>query len=296
MNMFTSPTALLPALDHISLEFDATERTFWALMHASAAQQERPCCSLPIIEDGIAIQEFVANYAANTRDGRSYLVLGSQSKAYSLGGDLALFVRCIREQDRETLLKYALRCVDAVHGFQDVAPSVHTIALIQGDALGGGLEVALSCNTIIAERNAMLGFPEVLFNLFPGMGAYSLLCRRMPAQQAKRMVLDGNLWTAEEMHARGVVDVLVEPGQGPAAVRELVRRQRNAGRAADVVDGIHARASKVPLEELQDITTRWVDAAMQLEDRSLKVIERILRAQAKNFACGEGEARLAKAS
>lgn len=283
MNMFTSPTALLPSLSHIGVDFDPSERIFWGLMHASPEQQERPCCSLPIIEDGLALQDFVANYAANAREGRSYLVLGSNAKVYSLGGDLKLFVRCIREQDRKTLLDYALRCVDAVYGFQDVADGVHSIALVQGDALGGGLEVALSCNTVIAERGALMGFPEVLFNLFPGMGAYSLLCRRMPAHQAKRMVLDGNLRTAEEMYERGLVDVLVDKGEGVAAVRDFVRSQRNAGRAATVVDSIHAKQSKVPLAELRDITTQWVDAALKLEDRSLKVIERILRAQAKNF-------------
>jgi DSF synthase len=48
---------------------------------------------------------------------------------------------------------------------------VTTIALVQGDALGGGFETALSSNVLIAERSAKLGFPEILFNLFPGMGA-----------------------------------------------------------------------------------------------------------------------------
>jgi len=45
-----------------------------------------------------------------------------------------------------------------------------TISLAQGDALGGGFEAALSCSVIIAERRARFGFPEVMFNLFPGMG------------------------------------------------------------------------------------------------------------------------------
>ncbi len=287
MNMFTSPATLLPSLSHIGVEFDAHDRTFWGLMHASKEQQLRPCCSLPIIEDGITLQEFVANYTAHTRQGRTYLVLGSQAKVFNLGGDLKLFVRCIREQDRETLLAYALRCVDAVYGFQDVGEGVHTIAMIEGDALGGGLEVALSCNTVVAERGTTLGFPEVLFNLFPGMGAYSLLCRRMPAHQARRLVLDGNLRSAEEMYELGIVDVLVDKGQAPNAVRDLIRREHKYGRAADVVDGIHARASKVPLEELRDVTTRWVDAAMRLEDRALKVIERVIRAQSRNFGGDE---------
>ena len=48
-----------------------------------------------------------------------------------------------------------------------------TISLVQGDALGGGFEAALCGDIIIAEKQARFGFPEVLFNLFPGMGAYN---------------------------------------------------------------------------------------------------------------------------
>src|SRR3972149_4441233 len=58
-------------------------------------------------------------------------------------------------------------------------PTLTTISLVQGDALGGGFETALSSDVIIAEQSAAMGLPEVLFNLFPGMGAYSLLTRRI---------------------------------------------------------------------------------------------------------------------
>ena len=63
---------------------------------------------------------------------------------------------------------------------------VRTIALVQGDALGGGMELALSCHTIVAEEGVGMGLPEVLFGLFPGMGAYSFLCKRVSPQLAER--------------------------------------------------------------------------------------------------------------
>ena len=97
-----------------------------------------------------------------------------------------------------------------------------TIALIQGDALGGGFEFALSCDYIVAEKQAKLGFPEILFNLFPGMGAYTFLSRRVGVAKTEEMLRTGQIYSAEELHALGIVDFLVEEAQGEAKVKELI--------------------------------------------------------------------------
>ena len=102
--------------------------------------------------------------------------------------------------------------------------SMTTISLIQGEALGGGFESALSSNVIIAERRARMGFPEILFNLFPGMGAYSLLSRRLGMKRAEDMIFSGRIYTAEELHEMGVVDLLVEDGTGETAVCRVAVR------------------------------------------------------------------------
>ena len=148
-------------LKHIRASFDADQNVYWAHMHSSPVQQLKPCCSSEIIDDGIAYQKFLGRSAFSRRSSqadvpaRTYFVLASDAAVYNLGGDLALFIEAIRLKNKEALLKYALKCVEAVHGFQDIADGqVHSIALVQGDALGGGLEVALSCNTLIAERGA----------------------------------------------------------------------------------------------------------------------------------------------
>lgn len=106
-----------------------------------------------------------------------YYVQGSSIPGiYNMGGDFAFMKECVARNDRAALKRYAFDCVESVHriltGFE--TPIV-SIALIQGDALGGGFEGALCCNTIIAERSSRMGFPEILFNTFPGMGAYSIL-------------------------------------------------------------------------------------------------------------------------
>ena len=81
-------------------------------------------------------------------------------------------------------------------------------------------------DVIIAERGAKFGFPENIFGLFPGMGAYSLVARRVGAAFAEEMMLGGRIYTAEEMKDVGLVHILAEPGQGLAEAREYIQRSK----------------------------------------------------------------------
>ena len=134
----------------------------------------------------------VALRDAQRRPGQlRHVVLASDADAFNLGGDLELFGRLIRAGNREPLLAYARRCIEGVHAIHNsLGGDVRTIALVQGDALGGGLELALACQTIVAEEGVTMGLPEVLFGLFPGMGAYSLLSRRVSPKRAEEMMLN----------------------------------------------------------------------------------------------------------
>jgi DSF synthase len=97
---------------------------------------------------------------------------------YNLGGDLALFRGAIGNRDRQLLVEYGEKCIDNVFGWATgFGQGVTTLSLVQGEALGGGLESALAASVLIAEESSRMGFPEILFNLFPGMGAYSLLAQ-----------------------------------------------------------------------------------------------------------------------
>jgi enoyl-CoA hydratase/carnithine racemase len=120
-----------------------------------------------------------------------HLVLASDADAFNLGGDLDVFSALIRARDADGLLRYARSCIDGVYRFhRGLNGDFRTIALLQGDALGGGLEMALSCHTIVAEEGVGMGLPEVLFGLFPGMGAYNFLSRRVSPQLAERIILE----------------------------------------------------------------------------------------------------------
>src|SRR5262249_11115027 len=141
-------------------------------------------------------------------------------------------------------------------------PGLITISLVQGDALGGGFEAALASDVIIAEEQAKLGLPEILFNLFPGMGAYSLLARRIGSRLAEEMILSGNLYSATKLQEMGLVDVVAPKGNGELAVFDYVQKvdKRRNGVAATY----NARKNVFPVsyDELIRVTTVWVDAAL----------------------------------
>lgn len=208
---------------------------------------------------------------------------------FNLGGDLELFCQLIRRGDREGLMAYARQCVRGVHAFHvGIDAGAHSIALVQGDALGGGFEAALSCHTIVAEEGALMGLPEVLFDLFPGMGAYSFLCKRIAPRQAEKLMLEGNVFAAEELYKMGLVDVLAPKGQGMDAVDEVIRANRRIPHARAAMHRVRDMAQPVTLQEMMDITEVWVDTALRLGEKSLRTMERLVRAQYRRqgAACG----------
>ena len=267
----------------IRTEDSADGAAHWLFMHADAATGIRPCCRKDMLDEMWSYMAAITRSPAERHNGTlRHFVLASDAVAYNLGGDLDLFTRLIREGNRDLLLNYAQRCVEGVHHLHTgFGGDVRSIALIQGDALGGGLEMALACHTIVAEEGSGLGLPEVLFGPFPGMGAYSFLCRRVSPHLAEKIILDGRVYSAEEMHAMGVVDVLVKKGEGRAAVEELIRQQQRTPQSYLAMNAARAIAQPVSYDELLEITKVWVDSALALGDRSLRTMDRLIKAQTR---------------
>src|SRR5690606_24119069 len=105
------------------------------------------------------------------------------------------------------------------------------------------------------------------------------LCRRVSPRLAERMILEGEVYSSEEMHRLGVVDVLVPRGEGEAAVHELIRRHQRAPHAYLAMNAVRGIGQPVSCEELLRITEVWVDTALALDAKSLRTMERIVRAQ-----------------
>jgi len=210
-------------------------------------------------------------------------VLGSRAPGvFCFGGDLALFQRMIRDGDREGLVRYGHRCCDILHRNHRALdlPAI-TVGLVEGAALGGGFEALLSFDYIIAERGATFGLPEVMFGLFPGMGAHAFLTRKLGTAMAERLIQSNETFTAEQMHKLGIVHHLAENGEGLAACRDFIKK--SARRHAGLVNARRAMRIAAPLtiDELKRITELWADAALQLREQDLKVMSRLAAAQTR---------------
>ncbi len=277
------PAAIVAGQDYSDLDVTISEedRAFWCFMKPRG----RPSFTLPLLRDLSHMQALIdALFRATPRDADApfdYFVLGSRARGvFNLGGDLTLFAQKIRAGDRDALRAYAQACVTIGYAnYTGWGHGVVTIALIQGDALGGGLEAPLSCDVMVAERQARFGLPEILFNLFPGMGAYTYLSRRMGMVKAEEMILSGRLYTAAEMHALGVVDILVDPGEGERAVRDYIARTRSRQRAQSAIYKVRRRVMPIDIAELRDVADLWVDTALSLTDQDLRRMARIASAQ-----------------
>lgn len=268
-------------------EFEPATKTVWGYFNPRGTA----CFSLGLLKDVRAHDEALAANGGQVEVGgqmcrADYYVLGSRTpQVFNLGGDLALFVLLIKARDRDALAHYAKLCIDdlypRIRNF--FCPTLTTISLVQGDALGGGFECALSSDVIVAEENAQLGLPEILFNLFPGMGAYSLLSRRIGMRAAEALILSGSVLSAKRLHEMGVVDVLAPVGEGDSAVRQWIAsnaRRRNGMQAV-----YQARQCVQPItrQELDSVADLWVDAALRLEERDLRMMGRLVRSQARRM-------------
>ncbi len=98
------------------------------------------------------------------------------------------------------------------------------IAAVHGFALGGGCELALSCDVIIADETAVFGLPETTVGLVPGCGGTQLLARRAGPGRAAEMIFSGRHVAAAEAAAMGLADRLVPAGAARAKALELAAR------------------------------------------------------------------------
>ena len=264
-------------LAELDILYQAESAALWTFMRPAG----RPSFTPPMLRDFEEWQRLIGENFGPGQVPLRYLVLGSRAPGvFCFGGDLQLFERLIRNRDRDGLARYGYRCVEILHrNMHSLDLPMLTIGLVQGAALGGGFEALLSFDYIVAERDATFGFPEILFGLFPGMGAHALLSRKLGSAMADRLIVSNQTFTAEEMYEFGLVHHLAERGEGVAACQEFIRKSER--RHPGLVNARKAMKLTHPigLSELKRIVDLWADAALQLSDGDLKVMSRLTRAQ-----------------
>jgi len=245
--------------------------------------QGRPSFTPPMLQDFENWQRLISEGFGTDKVPLRYLVLGSRAPdVFCFGGDLELFQQLIRSGDRDGLVRYGHRCCSILHrNINTLGIPMLTVGLVQGAALGGGFEALLSFDYIVAEKTATFGLPEIMFGLFPGMGAHALLSRKLGSAMADRLIVSNETYTAEQMYELGIVHHLAEPGDGVNACRDFIKKseRRHAGLVGSRKAMKHSW--RLELDELNRITEMWADTALELREQDLKVMNRLTTAQAR---------------
>lgn len=260
-------------LSQISAYYEEGRNTMWMLLRA----HPRPCFNFALIEDVMTLMQA----AKDSHLPFDFWITGSMSpNIFNVGGDLSFFADAIKHRKREAMLSYARACIDCVHaagrGFDTGAIS---IAMVEGSALGGGFEAALAHHFVLAQNNVRLGFPEIAFNLFPGMGGYSLVARKGGMHLAEELIWRGESHTAEWFESRKLVDKTFDPGCAYLTTRTFIDTIRPRLNGMQAMLRARQRVLQLSRSELMDITEDWVAAAFSIEAKDMAYIERLVMLQ-----------------
>jgi DSF synthase len=278
-------------LTELRVELDAGLGTVWCFQQ----HRLRPNFTISLLKDVRAIQRLVTDFHRDfPHDARRiarFLIWGSDiNGVFNLGGDLRYFVHLVEGSDVARLKAYAMACIDVCFAnYSGLHADVVVGALVAGDALGGGFESALSCDFILAEETARFGLPEILYGLFPGMGAYSFLSRRIGQAKAESVILDGGLHNAQEVKEMGLIEHVSAASQGRMDMERHLAKLSKRFEAVLSIYNAKRRTSPISYREMTDIVEDWISTATRLQAKDLRKMSKLAIAQDGRLELGRRE-------
>ena len=150
----------------------------------------------------------------------SGIVIAGAGRSFVAGADIRFFIRNIESGDLDRIVRFTEQCQALLLEIQNCPKPV--VARVHGLALGGGVELALACDYIVAAPGASLGFPETGIGIYPGLGGTQRTTKRIGRGLAKWLVLTGRIIPAEEAAAIGLIDRVVAHEDLGAATAALI--------------------------------------------------------------------------
>lgn len=153
------------------------------------------------------------------RDIRILILTGEGEKSFCAGGDIEAWAEQSPLDFGRAWVRHGHRAFDSLARLRQPV-----IAVLNGHALGGGLELAAVADFRIAEEHVKIGAPETGLGIIPGWSGTQRVARRFGAQLVRRMALFGEIFSASEALALGLVDAVAPKGQGKAKAADYVGR------------------------------------------------------------------------
>jgi len=189
------------------------------------------------------------------------IVITGKGKAFIAGADIAYFVERIKTSRIPEIVTFTRNGHATLRAFETCAKPV--IARLDGLSLGGGSELALACDYVVATKKASFGFPETSIGIYPGLGGTQRLSRRVGTALAKAMIYTGNVVGAEQAAKMGLVDAFVSHDDVAATIAALVKRGKPAARSVPSAPptGFEAMAAPFATVRAKDLSAGTATAA-----------------------------------
>jgi len=254
--------------ENLEILVDKKLSTLWI----SIGSREEFYYSYKVLNNSYSMIKFLPDMVRKEKI--KYIVFLSLNKTvWNMGGDLELFAKCVLTMQPEILKDYAYKCVEFVYNFNNsFETDAVTAFVIQGNAFGGGFESAISGNYTLAEESVKFSFPEVRFGIFPGMGAYSFLTRKVGYSKACEMIQSNKKYTSKELKDLKIINETCADGYGVDSMRKTIQSGKLEMMKQDKILEL---CSRIPKKELLAIADVWLEEVFQLTKDKLDFMMRV---------------------
>lgn len=196
------------------------------------------------------------------RETVAVLLTGTGEKAFVAGADIKEFPEMMGNPDMKSQVMEVHYILNRIDAFPKP-----TIAVLNGLTLGGGCELALSCDMRIAEEHSQIGLPEVTLGLFPGGGGTQRLPRLVGEAKAKEIMFTGEPIPAAEAYRVGLVNKVVPKGEGLEQAKALAgKMSRHSLQALSRIKRSIDEGMNKPLMEGIELEAELFQEVFQTED------------------------------
>ncbi|MBW1703960.1 MAG: enoyl-CoA hydratase/isomerase family protein [Deltaproteobacteria bacterium] len=203
------------------------------------------------------------------------IILEGAGKAFVAGADIGFFVKCIKNDRLDDNYDFTAYGQSVLNRIDESKKLV--VAKMDGLALGGGLELALSADVIAATPKAVMGFPETGIGIYPGLGGTQRTSRYIGKELAKYLIFTGRIIPAEEALSMGLVDYVFAPEEIDAKIKALISEEKlvpNKGKKTEDLNPELRHIKELFADENIDawLSNKYLESDDPLTARTAKII------------------------
>ena len=184
------------------------------------------------------------------------IVLDAAGKAFVAGADIGFFIQCIKQNrldDNVAFTTFGQKVLNRI----DQCPKL-VVAKMEGLALGGGLEYALSADVIVATPKVRIGFPETGIGIYPGLGGTQRTSRYIGKELTKYLIFTNRILSGEEAQAIGLIDYVVDPEKIEAFIQKRIAEKKLTPKKGKKTSALPAEWRKIKELFSDDHIADWL--------------------------------------